>query len=285
MNKQIKIAFSVLALLILSLSLASAMTVKGIEANNFQPGSQQDITVKIKNTLNVDATDVSLTLDLSKSPFTIIDSDSDNIDVYSDDTENFDFTIKASGEAKAGDYQIPYTLTYNLENETTPKTKTGTFSLTIEATPELVYTATTEKAIVGSQGKITLKIVNKGLGDAKFVDVKIIPEGYTLLSEAENYIGTVSSDDSQTASFDVIFKEKNPTLTAQIEYKDFNNEKKTKTVTLPLTVYSTEEALALGIIKTDNTSVYIGAGMVIFVAWMIFRSIRKKKRINKAQGR
>ncbi|MDD5012097.1 MAG: hypothetical protein PHQ66_00410 [Candidatus Nanoarchaeia archaeon] len=288
MNKRIKIAFSIIVLILLTLStlsIASAMTVKSVEATNFQPGSQQEITIEVKNTLDDDTEDVSLTLDLSKLPFTIIDSDSDDIEISSDDTEGFDFTIKASSEAKAGDYQIPYTLSYKNNETTAVETKTGTFSLTIEANPELVYTVSTEKAIVGSQGKITLKIVNKGLGDAKFVDVKIVPEGYTLLSEAENYVGTVSSDDSQTASFDVIFKDKNPTLTAQVEYKDFNNEKTTKTVTLPLTVYSTEEALALGIIKPDNTPVYMGIGIVIFAGWMIVRKIRKKKRINKAQGK
>jgi len=285
MNKQIKIAFSIFALVILSLSLASAMTVKSVESSNFQPGSQQEITAKIKNTLNVDTEDVSLTLDLSKVPFAIIDSDSDDIEIFSDDTEEFDFTIKTSSEAKAGDYQIPYILSYRENGTSEIKNKEGSFTLTIEANPELVYSVSVENGIVGSQGKITLKIVNKGLGDAKFVSVKIIPEGYVLLSETENYVGTVSSDDSQTANFDVIFKTQNPTLTAQIEYRDFNNEKSTKTINLPVTIYSMEEALALGIIKKDSTVVYVGAGIFLFVVWMIVRKVRKKKRINKAQGR
>lgn len=284
MNKQIKIAFSVLALIVLSLSLASAMTVKSVDANNFQPGSQQDIIVKVKNTLSNDATDVSLSLNIPAGiPFSVINS-GDTQDIDSDNTENFDFTIKASNDAKAGDYSIPYSISYSING--TPQTpKTGTFSLTVQANPELVYSASTETPIVGSQGKIILKIVNQGLGDAKFVSVKIIPTGYTLLSEDNNYIGTISSDDSQTASFDAIFKNQNPTLTAQIEYKDFNNQKVTKTVNLPLTVYSAEDALRLGIIKANNTPVYLGVGVVIFVIWMIVRRIKKKKRINKAQGR
>ena len=285
MNKQTKTIFSAFILIILTLNLASAITIKSFETDNFEPGSQQDITINVKNTLDLDTEDVSLTLDLSEVPFTIIDSDSDDIEISSDDTEDFEFTIKAWSEAKAGDYQIPYTLSYKENESSGVETKTGTFSLTIEANPELVYSVVAEGAIVGSKGKLTLKIVNKGLGDAKFVSVKIIPEGYVLLSETENYIGTVSSDDSETASFDVIFKDKSPTLTAQVEYKDFNNEENIKTVTLPVTVYSTEEALALGIKQKDNTPVYIGAGMVLFVAWMIVRKIRKKKRINKSQGR
>ena len=42
-------------ILILALSLTSAMVVKSVDATNFQPGNSQDITVKIKNTLGSDA--------------------------------------------------------------------------------------------------------------------------------------------------------------------------------------------------------------------------------------
>jgi hypothetical protein len=62
MQKQTKTIFGLMFMLILTLSLTSAMVVKSVEANNFQPGSQQDITVQIKNTLSEDAKDVSLTL-------------------------------------------------------------------------------------------------------------------------------------------------------------------------------------------------------------------------------
>ena len=40
MEKQVKILASVFFVLVLSLSLASAMVVKSVDANNFQPGSR-----------------------------------------------------------------------------------------------------------------------------------------------------------------------------------------------------------------------------------------------------
>jgi hypothetical protein len=285
MNKQIKILFSALALIVLTLSLVSAMTVKTVDANNFQPGSEQDITVKIKNTLSDDATDVSLTLNIpTGTPFSIVSS-SDTKDIDSGNTENFDFTIKASNVAKAGDYSIQYTLTYSINGTAILPPKTGTFTLTVEANPEISYTATAENPVVGTQGKIKLTIVNKGLGDAKFVSVKITPQGYTLLSEDNNYVGTISSDDSTTISLDAIFNEKNPTLNVQIEYKDFNNQKITKTINLPITVYSPEEALKLGIIKQNNTFLYVIVGVIGIGVWIVVRKIRKKKRMDKAKGR
>ena len=286
MEKQVKILASAFFVLVLTLSLASAMVVKSVDANNFHPGSQQDITVNVKNTLNNDATDVSLSLNIPATgiPFSVISS-GDSQDISSDDTENFDFTIKASSDAKAGDYSIPYTITYSNSSGIQQTPKTGIFSLTVEADPELVYSVSTDTPVVGSKGKITLNIVNQGLGDAKFVSVTLIPDGYTLLSASNVYVGTVSSDDSQNENFDVIFDNPNPTLTAQIQYKDFDNQLVTKTINLPITIYSKEQALKLGIITPNNTGIYVLVGIVGIASWMIIRKVRKKKRLNKAQGR
>lgn len=270
-------------ILILSLSIVSAMTVSSVDSNDFQPGSEQSITLKVKNTLNEQVEDVSLNLDLSKVPFIVTDSENDIDEIDEDDSETLDFTIKASNNAEAGDYEIPYTLNYILNN--TSHTKEGTFSLTIEGNPELVYTALIDKPVVGEKAQITLKIVNKGFGDAKFTTVKITPNGYTLTSEDNVYIGTIDSDDFETITLDVILKSENPTLNAQIEYKDFDNQKITKNVNLPLTVYSREKAIELGIIQKDYTLYYSAGAVILFVVWIIRRQMKKKKRLERSQGR
>jgi hypothetical protein len=280
MQKQTKMIFGLAFMLVLTLSLTSAMVVKSVEANNFQPGSQQDITIKIENTIGSDAKDVSLDLDLTGLPFSITSFNDNPTEIYEDDTENYDFTIKATSSAKAGDYQIPYTINYN--NNSTNK---GTFTLTVEAEPQLVYSVSTDTPVVGSKGKVTLQIVNKGLGDAKFVSVTLIPSGYTLLSDDNVYIGTISSDDSQTENFDVVFTQQNPTLTAQVEYRDFNNKLVTNTINLPVTVYSQDQAVKLGIISANNTGTYIFLALAGIACWIIVKRVRKKKRLNKAQGR
>jgi hypothetical protein len=293
MTKQMKILTCLLAVFILSLSLVSAMNVQSVSADNFQPGSEQGATVKIKNSLGDDAKDVSLSLDTTGLPFSVVKADNSIDEINSDDSDTVKFTLKASNDAKAGDYQIPYTLYYTINTTRypipSPTTgiipKTGTITLTIEADSELSYSISAESPVIGSKGKITLNIVNKGLGDAKFVSVKILPEGYTLLSDGESYIGTISSDDSQTASFDVIFKTNSPTLSAQISYKDFNNKDVIKSVSLPVTVYSQEQALKLGLIQPNSTPTYITIAIVFLAGWMIIRRIRKKRRMNKAQGR
>ncbi len=284
MQKQTKIFMSALILLVLTLSLTSAMTVKSVSATNFQPGSEQDISVKIKNTLNGDVTDVSLTLSMTNLPFSVSGSGDTVDEITSDDSETFKFNIKAIASAKAGDYQIPYTLTYFDEDED-PHTVNGTFTLTVESFPELVYSISTDTPLIGSKAKITLSIVNKGLGDARFVSVTLIPQGYTLLSDENSYIGTVSSDDSETTNFEVIFDKQNPVLNAQVQYRDFNNKITTNTVNLPITVYSQEQALKLGLVKPNNTFLYIIIAGAVIIGWIIVRRVRKKRRLNKAQGR
>ena len=105
---------------------------------------------------------------------------------------------------------------------------------------------------MGRQSKINLKIVNKGLADARFVSVNLNPSGFTLLSEKEVYIGTVDSDDFETATFEVIFTSEKPKLTATVEYTDFDNSKKLDEVNLPTKVYTQEKAIELGIIQRNN---------------------------------
>jgi hypothetical protein len=282
MEKQTKIIFSAFALIVLTLSLISAMTVSSVNANNFSPGEEQKVTLKIKNTLNESVKEVSAELDVSKVPFIVVSSNEID-EISEDDSENLNVNLKASSEAKAGDYSVPYVLKYKLEDDS-EETKTGTLTLTVEANPELSYTVISEKAIIGTQGKIKLTIVNKGFGDAKFVSVKIIPDGYTLLSGAEDYVGTINSDDFETISFDVIFKDSS-TLNAEIEYKDFNNQKVTKNVNLPITVYTNEEALKLGLIKPDNSVFYVAILVVGIGIFVVVRKILKKRKKNKSQGK
>jgi hypothetical protein len=162
------------------------------------------------------------------------------------------------------------------------KTKQGSIGLTVRAQPQISFSVDAETPVIGSEGKINLKIINKGFADARFVSIKIIPSGYTVLSEEEIYIGTVDSDDFETAVFDVIFKKQNPDFNAIFEYTDFDNQKKTQQISLPIKVYTKEKALELGIIKKSNTFFYMVLTAGIIILWIIFRSIRKRKRMKRS---
>jgi uncharacterized repeat protein (TIGR01451 family) len=242
-------------------------------------GKDGYVRIEIKNTLNDDAEDVSLSLQLANTPFITIGSSEESVDeILSDDEESFAFRIRASSSAKPGDYVLPYTLSYVGDNGSR-QTKQGTLGVTIAGESDLTFTVSTDTPVVGEKGKVTLKVINNGLADAKFVSVKLLPQGYTLLSDSDIYIGTVSSDDFETVTADVIFSNDRPKLSALISYKNFDNEDVSTTVTLPITVYTREKAIELGIVKKSYGTYYVGIVVVILVLWFIWRTIRKRRRM------
>lgn len=274
--------------LILMSSFASAVVISSVDYNPLFPGTETDLVITIKNDLDSDIEDVSLSLDFSKVPLAVIGSSEESVDeIREDKREDFNFRIRPSSEVTAGDYIVPYTLIYSDSDGVRQPPKQGSITIAVSANTDLTYTVSAESPVVGKQGKISLRIVNKGFADAKFVSVKIFPDGYTLLSEDEVYIGTISSDDFETATFDVIFSQENPEIVASVDYTDFDNQKRNTPVALPLTVYSQERALELGIIQRSYTLQIVIAIVVVIVLWFVWRSISKRRRLKRSmqQGR
>ncbi len=282
MKKAIGIAILAILTIFMMIGLASAVVIKNVDTETLIPGDSARIKIVVENILDDDIEDVSLSLDLTGLPLSSIGSTEDIIpDIESDDEEDFGFIIRASNNAIPGDYNIPYTLTY--KNLTTPKT--GTIGITISANADLTFSIDSENPVIGRQGKISLKIVNKGMADARFVSLRILPSGYILLSRSDIYIGEINSDDFETENFDVVFNSANPLLTAIVEYTDFDNSVISKNVNIPVTVYSEEKAIELGIIKKSNAKLYLGIAVGIILIWIIWKRIAKRRKRKLVEGR
>lgn len=264
---------------LLSTGLVSALNVDS-EYITIYSGQEGSITLEIENTLDEDLEDVSVRLILDELPFTSVGSAEDTDDIDEGDDEKFTFTLKASTDIAPGDYNIPYEVNYEYDGD--DEKQEGSFGLRVSAKTEIDFVVeskgeNTDTAIVGEKGKITLKIINQGLGEIKFVSVQIFPSGFELTSSEKIYIGTIDSDDSDFATFDVIFKSKNPTLSAKVDYKDFDNGDQSETVNLPVKVYTREKALELGLIKNPNYTPY-GIGGIVIVGWIVWRKIKKRRK-------
>ncbi|MEK6889912.1 MAG: hypothetical protein AABX35_01865 [Nanoarchaeota archaeon] len=265
----------------LCLNLASALTVRSTSDNTFKPGQESQINVEVENNFADDVKNVVISLNFKELPLIPTRSSEKSIDqIDNDDSEPFSFLIKVSQDAKPGDYEIPYTLKYNFNNS--DKTSSGTIGVRIFSQPDLTFSLSTETPVIGSKGKIELKIVNKGFSDARFLSVNAISNGFTLLSESNSYIGTVSSDDFETVSFDVIFNNQFPTFDAIVEYTDFNNQKVSKSLSIPIEVYSVEKAQQLGIIQKSNVPFYVGIVVLLIVIWIVWKAIAKRMRLRKS---
>ncbi|MEK6878985.1 MAG: hypothetical protein AABY22_05225, partial [Nanoarchaeota archaeon] len=224
MNRTTKIITGIVILilyLVSMISLASAVTVSDVSVGRSFPGETTSVAISVKNTLSDDVEDVSVVLNLDNTRFTSVGGSEDSVDELREDREkSFNFRIKSANDLAPGDYNLPYTITYTFNDE--KKEKKGSFGVTIDAETELSYSIEAENNVIGKTGKISIKIVNSGLGDIRFVSVKIAPNnGFTLLSEENVYIGEISSDDFETATFDVVFKNTNANIDAIVIFKDF----------------------------------------------------------------
>ena len=256
------------------------MTISNVNQGEHFPGEESNLDITIRNTINEDVEDVSLNLVFTNLPFIPIGGSERSTDKIKEDKEKtFSFTIKSSQDIAPGNYNIPYTLGYTNSNSE-KIIKQGSIGVVVSANTELKISTELENNVLGQKGKITLKIVNSGFGDIKFVNVKINPSGYTILSSSSNYIGNIASDDFETSSFDVIFNEDKAKLIGVIEYKDFNNNDKTEIIDIPLKVYTKEEAINLGVIQNSKTPIYIGIVVILIILFFIYRTIRKRLRKN-----
>tara|TARA_Y100000310_G_scaffold164484_1_gene164262 strand:- start:3324 stop:3905 length:582 start_codon:yes stop_codon:yes gene_type:complete len=188
--------------------------------------------------------------------------------------------VKASQDIEPGDYNVPYSLSY-VDSEENFVQKSGSIGIVVGAETELDFNFELERNVVGEQGQVSLRIINEGFGDIKFVSVRIVPEGFTIIGTESEYIGTIDSDDFETATFDVLFDSDKARILAVINYKDFGNVEQIENVNRDLKVYSVEEGIELGIIERNNSFMYVILIVVIVGLWLVYRSVKKRRKLRK----
>lgn len=271
-----KLAFLFLGILLIG--FVSAVAVRDISLNNLKPGESGKVIIEIENVFTETIEDVSLMIDVKETIFTTVGSSEFTVDeIEEDENKRFTFEIKSPNGAELGDYQIPYKLTYFIDGE--KRTKEGSFGVRLSSESEIDFDLKTENPVLGMNGKIVLRIINKGFGDINFVSVRVFPDGYSLLSEKQVYVGNVESDDFENVNLDVVFTGSNPKLKAIVEYRDFENNKVLKNVDLPVEIYTKKQAEELGIIENNKNFTYIGAVILLIVIWITYRRIKKRRRL------
>ncbi len=278
-----KLGLFVLILNLTMLAFVQAVSIESVNVDVLSPGETGRITVDIENNFDDTARNVVFEIDISGTPFNVVGSSSFGVNkIEEDDDERFAFGIRVSPTTKPGEYQIPYKLSYVVDNEAFSRESAIGVKVTAESIVD--FGADVDNPIVGERAKIDFNVINKGLGELRFVSVKIVPDGFTLLSEKQIHIGDVDSDDFEVASFDVIFTKKSANVKAIVEYRDSENKLFRETVEISLTIYSREKALELGIIQKNNTWIYALAVVVVIVLWFVIITIRKRRRMRNSLG-
>ncbi len=267
------------------------------------PGREGQLTLNIKNMADSTMKDINVKLDLTLSsvpqpatgtektmlydalPFAPTTSSTEKriSRLKAGQTEAITYDLTAYPDATSRVYKIPVIITYRDELDK-EYTKNDLVGLIVGAEPDIYATIDQSDLIAGKKtGTVSFKIVNKGVSDIKFLDVKLKKSpDYEITSSDEEYIGNIDSDDFESVDFTVYLKDndnakKEGTITFPLEitFKDANNKDHTKEVNLNYKLYTPE---AKGQAKSNSALILIITVIIIIAGWLIYRKVAKKKK-------
>ncbi len=254
------------------------------EPKEIAPGQTAIISLLLQNIANSIIKDIRVTLDIKGKPFAPVGSSNQKSILYLKPGEyiNLSFNLIAEGDADADVYQMPVIFEY-VDELGTKYSKNSTIGLIVGSAPELdviIDSTTIYKA--GMAGDVSIKFVNKGATDIKFLNVKLNNiENSITKSNEEVYVGNIDSDDYETAEFSLFVQSKakeDIILPLSIEYKDANNKGYHKEVMLPLKLYSNKESKELGLQKGNSSVGFIIIIVIVAVGLFIYIKKRRKKK-------
>ncbi len=259
------------------------------EPNIVAPGSRAKLVITLKNYATSLLKDIKVVLDLGKSgdeatPFSPLGSTNEKVISYIEpqSTKQIEFELLVDPDAASKSYKIPISIRYS-DAISKNYSKSNIITVIVGDEPDVsVGIDSTTIYSAGTAGEITVKIVNKGLPDMKFVNVKLAnSEKYRIISPAEIYIGNIDSDDYETADFKLYVEktsEKKLLLPLTVEYKDANNKDYKNTVNLELPLYSSSEAKQLGLVKGNGKLTWVLLIVLAVAGFFGYRMWKKRKR-------
>ena len=276
-----KIIFTFVFLLFISSAYANSITIASVRSNPamIQPGEKAYINVELENQGDDDIKDITVGLDLSDNglPFIPIGSAAKKVieEIKDGESEDVEFTLMVSSDARPDTYKIPIVVSYKNDDVVEEKSVIG---LVVKAVPILeVAIEESEVFKVGQVGEVTVRFVNKGLGDIKFLSAKIEKNAnYDIVSSNTVYIGNIEPDDFETASFKMRFKQRFATIPLEVDYKDNNNKEYKQTFNLELPLYSQKEVIELGLENKSRAGIYFTIVLIV-VLFFLYRRYRKRK--------
>ncbi|MDD5191804.1 MAG: hypothetical protein PHH54_05050 [Candidatus Nanoarchaeia archaeon] len=290
---KIILASIILTIYILSIiGLTSALTITSVNTNPevVAPGESSTIKIGVENDGNDNVEDVSVGLDLTNVPFAPYSSSSEiSFDEIKENKVKYaEFEISALSEAKSGIYKIPLLISYKISGETQVNTKNSLIGISVNSKPIIDLGIEDGLLLKGQESKLSVKITNKGFSDVKFLEIEMQGgTSYTILSQKNVYIGDISSDDFDTADFNVFFKDTSAStanMPFTVRYKDSLNNKYEESFNLQAQVYTQKQAIDLGLIQKSNTTTYAGIVIGLIIIYIVYRNIKKRRKIKKAES-
>ncbi|MCX6709975.1 MAG: COG1361 S-layer family protein [Candidatus Woesearchaeota archaeon] len=261
------------------------------EPLNIAPGKYAILKIEIKNLADSAMKDVSVGINLSSSsiPFIPIGSGTEKkaYQIAAGETKSFEFGIMASPDAATGVYKVPLFISYRDEGNAN-HTKSDIAGVIVNSEPVLSAEISSSAITTsGTKGKITVKIINEGTGDVKFLKARIDESpDYKILSAGEYYIGELASDDYDTADFTIYAektKEGSISIPLKLIYSDAIGNRYEKIEYAPLRIYTSAEMKKFGMAGTGSgagiiiTLLIVAAGVLLYKNRKRIRHLIRKK--------
>jgi len=249
----------------------------------FEPGRQNDVTISVKNMADSPMRSVSVSLSLEgTTPFAPIVSGTEKraYSIQPGQTHNFTFQLLTSPDTILGLYKISIAIEY-IDEANNNHTISDILGIVVNAKPEIsVRIDSSAIKSAGSSGKITLKLVNLGIGDVRFLNLKFsdTPD-LTIVSGNEQYIGQLSSDDYDTADINAYVARANEGIVeipVTLDYSDAMGNSYEQNESVVLRIYSAAEQRRLGI-SSGKSPLWILLIVIIIAVGIVFYRKRKRR--------
>ncbi len=262
-----------------------AITNIAILPEEIAPGEEGTIQITVKNTADVLLRDISLQLGMVTVvgstivdlPFIPTNSITEKrISRLAPDKQTIlTYALKAYPTAEPGYYKLPLSMSF-YDQEGTQTEKQDYIGVIIKAVPELkIYVEDNEKLKQGEDGEVSLKFVNKGVSDLKFLDVELLPnKNYKIIGSGQAYVGDLDSDDYRTETFKVNPSKESVELQVKYSYKDDNNVEYETTISVLVDCNCSAG-------DKQKTSPIVIVIIVVVVLGIIILSRRRKQRHKK----
>ncbi len=248
-----------------------------VSPSQVSPGSDAVIELTIENAGDEDIENIIVSLDLRDIPFAPVGSSTESAldEIRDHRQERISFTLKALPDAAPATYKIPVIVSYG------GASRTSFLSIDVMASPQFeVLIGDSDPMIVGKKSNVLLKFVNNGLGDIRFLTVRL-PESplYSIVSSSSVYIGDVDTADFETEEFIIIPHAADPIVAVELEYRDTTNRQYAESELVRLSVYSPEEATALGLGEPPSMMIPIITTILILVlAFLAYKKVKKRRK-------
>jgi len=216
-----------------------------VSPSQILPGQNAVVELTLRNMGRISVKNVDVGFDLTDSPFNTVGTGvKKRIDsIPFGESKTVEFTLASDPSTDVKLYTVPVNLNYQ-DEKNKAYNDTGKIGVRVNAEPEIsLLVDKTDFASKTSAGTVGLKIVNKGVVDMKYVNIRLIqtPEYEVLSTSNEQYVGNLDSDDYETVDFIIKPLVASPRLSVQLEFKDPYNVDFKQDYNLPLRIVTQKD--------------------------------------------